>query len=56
LVNIQLPRGKKLRDPAKLFRFEWEKEQDYKAQDKGEMLNMVKLIAKFGGTRKKVKQ
>lgn len=41
-LNIHLPRGKKIRKPESLFRFDWERK---KAQSLDEMKRVMKAIA-----------
>ena len=50
LVNIELPRGKKLRSPRQLMRFYWDNKQ--KVQTAEEMKAVMKAIAAYHGVRR----
>lgn len=54
LLNIQLPRGKKIQRLSSLMQFDWDKKKAKPAQTKEEMKAIMKVIAgTFKGTKKK---
>lgn len=54
LVNVQLPKGKKIKKAENLFKFVWDKEQ--KNQTFAEMKNVMKVIASATKNNKKRKR
>lgn len=56
LVNVQLPRGKRVRRAQQLMKFPWDGRQQRKAQTPEQMKNVMKMIAASTANNKSRRQ